>query len=429
MLLTIILLTSILTSETFQKSPYFFKCPERCQCYEDNEQKSQVHLICKWEQLNTTTFRHLQRPDLVRTLTIRCPHFFSQVSTPTPGLFQGFVNLDRLEIDRCKIDKVPNSVFAGLGQLISLIVKNANIRELPAEVFAYIPKLMTLDLSGNKLKIEPHSIRSLHELIHLDLSDNEIGFLTNTFLGLVKLRVITMNNNKITNIDFRRFPENLTDLSMRRNLISNIHYTSGSARNLKRLDLAGNMIEFISSSASGSVNVLPAELKHVDLSSNRLNQIYEGSINHMKHLVLLDLKNNTIKELRFSSLRGSKTQMKVFLSKNPLGCHCSHKWMTNSKSKNITIVDLPTVTCKEIIEPFSEMLLMLAESRNQLLCKYSNMCEDGCDCCEKPDCKCRFECPDSCNCWRSSDTSNIKVIFFVCKNKFFKFWIMIKIFD
>lgn len=122
------------------------------------------------------TTLQLARPDLVRTLTIKCPYHSPKVSTPPHSLFQGFRNLDRLELDRCLIDTVPEGLFAvrifrenicncidvqGLGQLYSLIVKNAKITDFPREIFAHVPNLMTLDLSGNRLRIEPYSLRSL----------------------------------------------------------------------------------------------------------------------------------------------------------------------------------------------------------------------------------------------------------------------------
>ncbi|CAL2039811.1 unnamed protein product [Caenorhabditis brenneri] len=400
-------LFSLQFSQIATSSPSLFPCPTRCQCYSDNEQNQQVHLICKWEQLNATTLQ-LARPDLVRTLTIKCPYHSPKVSTPPHSLFQGFRNLDRLELDRCLIDTVPEGLFAGLGQLYSLIVKNAKIADFPREIFAHTPNLMTLDLSGNRLRIEPYSLRSLHNLIHLDLSDNDIGFLTNTMISLTKLKVITMNNNKITNIDFRRFPENLTDLSIRHNLVSTIHYVPASARNLKRLDLSGNRLEFVAGLSTGAVNVLPAELKHVDLSNNKLNYLHEFAFEHLQNLILLDLKNNSLKEVKASSFRGSKYQIKLFLSENTLLCHCNHKWLMDAESKNISIGDLQAIECSNLLKPEKKMLLTLAHSRNQLLCKYSNMCEAECECCQKKECECRFECPPTCKCLRSADVLNVR---------------------
>uniref|UniRef100_A0A1I7WY69 LRRNT domain-containing protein n=1 Tax=Heterorhabditis bacteriophora TaxID=37862 RepID=A0A1I7WY69_HETBA len=177
----------------------------QCQCYEDIEEKSQaMHLICKWDQLNATNLESLVAPDLVRTLTIRCPHFSKSRTRPPAGLFQG------------------------LHQLYSLIVKNAQLRDIPKALFSYIPNLMTLDMTGNDLRIEPYSLRSLGNLIHLDMSNNSINFLTNTLVSMDKLKVLTMDNNRLTNIDFRRLPEELTDLSLRHNFITTIHYVPNS---------------------------------------------------------------------------------------------------------------------------------------------------------------------------------------------------------
>lgn len=60
------------------------------------------------------------------------------------------------------------------------------------------------------------------------------------------------------------------------------------SRNLRRIDLSGNMLDFIS--GSGSVNMLPPGLKQVDLSNNRIAFIQEGALSHMEKLALLDLK-------------------------------------------------------------------------------------------------------------------------------------------
>ncbi|KHJ83616.1 leucine Rich repeat-containing domain protein, partial [Oesophagostomum dentatum] len=125
-------------------------------------------------------------------------------------------------------------------------------------------------------------------LIHLDLSNNSINFLANTLISLTKLQVLTMDHNKLTNIDFRRLPEDLTDLSLRHNFITTIHFVPPSARNLKRIDLTGNLLDFLS--GSSSLNKLPSNLKQADLTNNRIAFIQEGALSHMEKLALLDLK-------------------------------------------------------------------------------------------------------------------------------------------
>ncbi|KAK6749395.1 hypothetical protein RB195_001792 [Necator americanus] len=172
--------------------------------------------------LNTTNLDSLKRPEIVRTLTIRCPHFSKKKSTPAAGLFRG------------------------LHKLYSLIIKNARLPTIPNDLFAHTPNLMTLDMSGNELRIEPYSLKSL------------------------------------------RLPEELSDLSLRHNFITTLHYAPPSVRNLRRIDLSGNMLEFIS--GSGSVNMLPAGLKQADLSNNRISFVQDGALSLMEKLALLDLK-------------------------------------------------------------------------------------------------------------------------------------------
>ncbi|KAK5984043.1 Leucine Rich repeat-containing domain protein, partial [Trichostrongylus colubriformis] len=257
--------------------------------------------------LNSTNFRSLRHAERVRTLTIRCPHFSKKKSTPPPGLFQDFRNLDRLEIDRCVLTSLPTALLSvclhpgsifhklfrehlpGLTKLYSLIIKNAKLPSIPDELLRYTPNLMTLDLSGNALRIEPYTLRSL------------------------------------------QLPERLTDLSLRNNYITTIHYAPESARSLHRIDLAGNQLDFIV--GSGSVNMLPPSLKQVDLSRNRITFIQEGALGHMKELALLDLKSNLLTELKESSVSGPQNQLRMFLEGNPFQCHCGLRWLFHVKTK------------------------------------------------------------------------------------------------
>ncbi|VDO99528.1 unnamed protein product [Heligmosomoides polygyrus] len=347
-MLAVILLLLFLVSSVSS----YFDCPKRCQCYEDADGSS-VHLICKWDELNTTNLDSLRRPEAVRTLTIRCPHFSRKKSTPPAGLFRGLRNLDRLEIERCVLTSLPGALLSGLHQLYSLIIKNAKLPSIPDELFRHTPNLMTLDLTGNELRIEPYSLSSLRNLIHLDLSNNSIAFLTNTLISLTKLNVLTMDSNRLTNIDFRRLPEQLTDLSLRNNFITTLHYVPQSARNLRRIDLSGNQLEFLA--GSGSVNMLPPALKQVDLMRNRISQ-------------------NRLSELREESLVGPQTRTRLFLEGNQFQCHCSLRWMLHATTKTSPVVlDLPTITCSQLLDEGGLLNLTVADQLNLLICKYETV--------------------------------------------------------
>ncbi|KAE9417128.1 hypothetical protein Angca_008171, partial [Angiostrongylus cantonensis] len=392
-------------------------CPPRCQCYDNPNMPSEsAHLICKWEQLNAANLGSLRRPDEVRTLTIRCPHFSTRRSSPPAGLFQGLRNLERLEIDRCHLSGLPSALFSGLQKLYSLIIKNAKLSTIPNDLFAYTPNLMTLDLTGNELQVEPYSLQSLRNLIHLDLSNNSIGFFANTLISLTKLKVLTIDHNRLTNVDFRRLPQELTDLSLRHNFINHIHYVAESTRNLRRIDLSDNQLGFLAS--HGAVNVLPPSLKQVDLSNNRIAFVQKNALAHMKTLAVLDLRGNRLRELKESSIIGPETRLRLFLERNPLRCHCEMRWVLHANKKASPVVlDLKLLTCSMVLNEDQKLNVTVADQLNLLICEYDTLCPTSCACCEEPICSCRSSCPIQCHCYHSAnmERSNAQNVF-VCKD-------------
>ncbi|WKY05282.1 hypothetical protein Q1695_005915 [Nippostrongylus brasiliensis] len=288
----------------------------------------------------------------------------------------------------------------GLHKLYSLVIKNARLPAFPDELFRHTPNLITLDITGNELRIEPYSVKSLRNLVQLDLSNNSIAFLTNTLVSLTNLNVLTMDNNKLTNIDFRRLPEQLTDLSLRNNFITTVHYVLHSARNLRRIDLSGNQLDFIA--GSGSVNMLPPALKQVDLARNRISFIQEGALSQLENLTLLDLKDNQLNELKEESLKGPQTRLRLFLAGNPFQCDCSLYWLLHATEKSTAIVlDLPKMTCIQGLEGGQVLNMSMADQLNLLTCTYQTLCPLSCTCCEENACSCRSTCPPQCQCYRS----------------------------
>ena len=63
-------------------------------------------------QINSTNLESIKQFDAVRTLTIKCSQKFGQIANPSPGLFSRLRYLDRLEIDRCRIEKLPPDLFS-----------------------------------------------------------------------------------------------------------------------------------------------------------------------------------------------------------------------------------------------------------------------------------------------------------------------------
>ncbi|PAV64802.1 hypothetical protein WR25_01034 [Diploscapter pachys] len=329
-----------------------FRCPKECLCYEnpDPPYEHTMHLTCKWDQLDVMKVRSIERPDLVKTLTVKCPHFSTKKSTLQTAMFQNLRFMEMLEIERCSFAELPQAFFA---------------------------------------------------VLHLDISNNSIAYLTSTFENLVNLTVLTMDYNHLTSIDFRRFPDQLTDLSIRHNEINTLHYFPGNVKNLQRLDLAGNNLDFIGS--SGFLNVLPHSLRLLDISDNRIASIQKGFVEAMP-------RNNSLTELREEHLRVMNgTKLKMLVAGNPFKCQCHLKWILHAKHKEVPMVmDTGDVTCYHLIEKGVKMLLTVADAKNQLMCKYANVCTEGCDCCGDEICACRTACPKSCKCYRSADMNETK---------------------
>uniref|UniRef100_F1KWW6 Chondroadherin-like protein n=1 Tax=Ascaris suum TaxID=6253 RepID=F1KWW6_ASCSU len=382
----------------------YFSCPSRCQCYADPvDSVRSMHLICKWEQLNSSNLESITSSDAVRTLTIRCPHSMRNISTPSPRLFNALRNLDRLEIDRCLIESLPSHLFQGMTQLYSLVIRNAGLMQLPRDIFNDLSNLMALDLAGNDLRIEPYAISVLSNLIQLDLSNNSINFLSNTLVSLHRLKVLSLDENRLSNIDLRRVPNGVTDLTLRNNRINTVHSTHDSVSSLRRLDLSGNQLDFIS--ATGTVNVLPNGLWSVDLTNNKISYIQDGAFSNMPKLTIVDLRNNSLNELREAAVSSEmrKHRLRVLLSGNPLNCMCSLRWIVQATTKTSpTIVDLTNVYCSHIFSRNTRLLLTDADTRGELLCKYDASCAEQCTCCFQQSCYCKSICPKGCTCWHSA---------------------------
>ncbi|KAK0397926.1 hypothetical protein QR680_002342 [Steinernema hermaphroditum] len=303
---------------------------------------------------------------------------------------------------------LPERLFEGMSQLYSLIIKNADLEQIPPTLFRPLSNLMALDLTGNKLRIEPQALGSLTNLIQLDMSNNSIPFLANTLASLHHLKILEMDHNELTNIDFRRFPPSLTDLSLRHNSINTIHFINESVSQLRRLDLSGNALENVAS--TGTVNVFPHSIRLLDISFNRISYITDNAFAHLQKLTTIDIRNNHLTEIKETALRAKANEQRrqVFVSGNPLKCSCSIQWMIHPENKEIPLVmDASQATCTSLVHLDANMSLSEAYSSQQFLCKYQSECLEGCECCLRPlgECRCQSTCPPGCTCWRSASAS------------------------
>ncbi|XP_035284833.1 toll-like receptor 13 [Anguilla anguilla] len=102
--------------------------------------------------------------------------------------FGGLVQLKRLNLSSNILSEIQPDTFQGLTQLRDLLLYNNHITKIPTGLFHYLPQVTTLDLSLNKLKYLNSSQCKSSTLENLDLSYNNISWLSlSGFSGLIFL--------------------------------------------------------------------------------------------------------------------------------------------------------------------------------------------------------------------------------------------------
>uniref|UniRef100_A0A1A8JW56 Leucine rich repeat containing 8 family, member A n=1 Tax=Nothobranchius kuhntae TaxID=321403 RepID=A0A1A8JW56_NOTKU len=138
------------------------------------------------------------------------------------------VNLEKLYLNRNKIEKIPSQLF-------------------------YCRKLRVLDLSHNNLTMIPTDISVLQNLQYLAVTANRIETLPNELFQCKKLRTLNLGNNCLQSLP-SRFGEltALTQLELRGNRLECLPVELGECKQLKR---SGLVVE------EDLFNTLPTEVK------------------------------------------------------------------------------------------------------------------------------------------------------------------------
>ena len=129
--------------------------------------------------------------------------FFGETSiTIQAGDFSGLTSLRVLQLQENLLERLPESVFAGLSNLEFLDLTYTGLRALPPRLFAGLSSLRELILSENRLESLPAGIFSdVSGLTVLDLGDNNVRALPPAaFSGLSELEVLGLNSNQLAEV-------------------------------------------------------------------------------------------------------------------------------------------------------------------------------------------------------------------------------------
>jgi len=238
-----------------------------------------------------------------------------------PDCFHGFEHtLQKLTIEYAALAAIP----IGISRLTRITELHLDHLHVPGQ-YGQIPftdgsliqapfseiadTLQTLSLNYDGLTEFPEVIQDLTKLQSLSLDGNDLQFISDEAIKLLKNAVVTMLSLK--NCNLKRVPGAISDL-----------------QNLQILDLSQNAIRSIESTDLQRLG----NLRSLSLSGNPLKYFANNSLCGMNNLTSLHLYNTSLTELS-KSFQHLKNLATLDLRLSRIDCTCDIFWILEWKNK------------------------------------------------------------------------------------------------
>lgn len=298
-----------LTSTCVNANPLYF----RTTSYRfDNLDETVRCVNCSLQVLESNTFdisgNQIRKLDLTN----------SQISVLKPKAFIGLVFLERLLMPNNHISTIPAETFQGINKVQELNLENNSIAILVHNGFKELTNLKLLNLRNNHIKsVYTDAFTGLAALEELYLANNDIAVIKDIFNTLPSLRIIDMEGNKVSEIEYSYINEldSLLEFNLAKNLLKNIPEGAFvSVRNLETLNLSSNPIDTL---YTGSFRRL-FSLEDLDLSNCAISDIPWGAFRELHELRKLDLSNNRITTFTTGTYSGLPELRRLNLAHNKI---------------------------------------------------------------------------------------------------------------
>jgi Leucine-rich repeat (LRR) protein len=219
--------------------------------------------------------------------------------------------LKKLYINNNNLSELNNLSFPN-----SSLTLNASHNLIQSLSFSKLTDLKVIDLSVNGIRIMNRISFKNVAVKELYLDQNYLGinsFGSETFSNLQGLKLLSLSNNQITQLDPNLFKNN--------NKLETLNLAENNLRssNLLNLPVSLNKLNLNSNFFDSRLNVTNLiNLKRLDLTFNNLKQVSLHLLSNLKSLLWLDLSNNQITKLDYGCFKDLKATIGLNLSKNSI---------------------------------------------------------------------------------------------------------------
>ncbi|XP_072931526.1 uncharacterized protein [Epargyreus clarus] len=275
------------------------------------ENPNGLKIAATFEGLGLTTLSKLPPNSQVESLRFSN----NAIKTYWPDPFSDVPNLKKLSFSQNELTEITPDLFTKIDSLEYLDLSYNKITGLNPLDFKFLRRVKSFSLQSNLLKRVPvEALQPMVVLEDLDLSKNGIFDL---LLGrpesqaLKSIRRLYLNGNRIRSVVKDSFPvdNNIELLDLSNNVIEVIEENSFlSCVNLRELNLAQNNITFTFALPPSlqiailKINTLyhwpkfPSTITFIDLSYNRLSNLYDENNVNFDNLEILNIGGNQLKE-------------------------------------------------------------------------------------------------------------------------------------
>ncbi|KAM3959189.1 uncharacterized protein ACR2FA_006725 [Aphomia sociella] len=268
-----------------------------------------LKIAANFQGLGITTLAKLPPNSQVETLLFHT----NGINDYWPDPFSEVPNLKTLSLYQNDLSAITSELFTKIDGLEDLDLSYNRLSTFSPTDFKYLKQLKRLNLQNNLIFDVP--IKALIPLVSLeeiDLSRNSIGgelILWASGQPTLGLKRVSLSNNRITYISKNSFQldNNIELLDLSYNQIQTIDEDAFLTCNkLQELNLANNNITFVFQLPQSlqiailKFNTLyqwpqfPTGIKLIDLSNNRLSNMYDENRADFQNLEILDISGNQI---------------------------------------------------------------------------------------------------------------------------------------